>query len=348
MKRKTLSCLMAAVLGVGTLTGSIAGADIVFAQEENEESEATGSESDEEAVAEEADSDSSAMKVGAMKGPTAMGMAQLLDDGNYEFSIVASPDEIVPMIVQGQVDVAAVPSNLASVLYQKTDKNISVLAVNTLGILYLVENGDSISSVEDLKGKTIYASGKGATPEYALNSVLEANGVDPEKDVTIEYKSEHAEVVAALAEDQTAVGLLPQPFVTTALMKNENLRVALDLNQLWESSATDGSRLVTGVVVARNDYLKEHEADVDAFMDAYKDSVEFVNSDPDAAAQIIGDHDIIPAEVAAKAIPECSIVFMEGDEMETILSGYLNTLNVQNPETIGGQLPDEDFYYKRS
>ena len=145
----------------------------------------------------------------------------------------------------------------------------------------------------------------------------------------------------------TAVGLLPQPFVTTALMKNENLRVALDLNELWESSATDGSRLVTGVVIARNDYLKEHEADIDAFMDAYKDSVEFVNSDTEAAAQIIGNHDIIPAEVAAKAIPECSIVFMEGDEMQTILSGYLNTLNEQNPETIGGQLPDEDFYYKR-
>ena len=126
------------------------------------------------------------------------------------------------MIVQGQVDVAAVPSNLASVLYQKTDKNVSVLAVNTLGVLYLVENGDSIQSVDDLKGKTIYASGKGATPEYALNSVLKSNGLDPEKDVTIEYKSEHAEVVAALAEDQTAVGLLPQPFVTTALMKNEN------------------------------------------------------------------------------------------------------------------------------
>ena len=195
--------------------------------------------------------------------------------------------------------------------------------------------------------KTIYASGKGATPEYALNSVLKSNGLDPEKDVTIEYKSEHAEVVAALAEDQTAVGLLPQPFVTTALMKNENLRVALDLNELWESSATDGSRLVTGVVIARNDYLKEHEADIDAFMDAYKDSVEFVNSDTEAAAQIIGNHDIIPAEVAAKAIPECSIVFMEGDEMQTILSGYLNTLNEQNPETIGGQLPDEDFYYKR-
>ena len=180
-----------------------------------------------------------------------------------------------------------------------------------------------------------------------LDEEAACQALDPEKDVTIEYKSEHAEVVAALAEDQTAVGLLPQPFVTTALMKNENLRVALDLNELWESSVTDGSKLVTGVVIARNDYLKEHEADVDAFMDAYKASVEFVNSDTEAAAEIIGNHDIIPTEVAAKAIPECSIVFMEGDEMQTILSGYLNTLNEQNPETIGGQLPDEDFYYKR-
>ena len=283
MKRRALSWFMAAALGVGTMAGGIGSANIVLAEEQNEETEAADETSEE--PADETDSDSSVMKIGALKGPT--------------------------------------------------------------GVLYLVENGDSIQSVDDLKGKTIYASGKGATPEYALNSVLKSNGLDPEKDVTIEYKSEHAEVVAALAEDQTAVGLLPQPFVTTALMKNENLRVALDLNELWESSATDESRLVTGVVIARNDYLKEHEADIDAFMDAYKDSVEFVNSDTEAAAQIIGNHDIIPAEVAAKAIPECSIVFMEGDEMQTILSGYLNTLNEQNPETIGGQLPDEDFYYKR-
>ena len=339
MKRRTLSWLMAAALSVVTMAGSIGSVNQVLAEEQGDEAENT----DDNQTA----PDDVVMKIGALKGPTSMGMAQLLDDEDYEFSIVAAPDEIVPMIVQGQVDIAAVPSNLAAVLYQKTDKNISVLAVNTLGVLYLVENGDSIQSVEDLKGKTIYASGKGATPEYALNSVLEANGLDPKKDVTIEYKSEHAEVVAALAEDQTAVGLLPQPFVTTALMKNKKLRVALDLNELWESSATDGSKLVTGVVVVRNDYLKEHEADVAAFMDAYKDSVEFVNSDNEAAAKIIGDHDIIPAEVAVKAIPKCSIVFLEGDEMQTILSGYLNTLNEQNPEIIGGQLPDEDFYYKR-
>ena len=348
MKRKTVSWFMSVLLGAGVLTGTIGSINLAYAEAGNEEAEVTNAETTDAAGGDSEDlSDTSVMKIGALKGPTAMGMAQLLDDEEYEFSIVAAPDEIVPMIVQGQVDIAAVPANLASVLYQKTDKNISVLAVNTLGVLYLVENGDSIQSVEDLKGKTIYASGKGATPEYALNSVLEANGLDPEKDVTVEYKSEHAEVVAALAQDQTAVGLLPQPFVTTALMKNENLRVALDLNDLWESSVTDGSKLVTGVVIARNDYLKEHEADVDAFMDAYKNSVEFVNSDTDAAAKIIGDHDIIPEEVAKKALPQCSIVFMEGDEMQTILSGYLNTLNEQNPEIIGGQLPDEDFYYKR-
>lgn len=322
MKKKMISVLLTA----GLLTGTLAGSCIIVPAEETA---------------------SDKIAVGALKGPTAMGMAQLLDDDSYDFTIAASPDEIVPQIVQGNVDIAAVPSNLAAVLYQKTQKNVSVLAVNTLGVLYLVENGESIQSVEDLKGKTIYASGKGATPEYALEYVLSANGIDPEKDVTIEYKSEHAEVVAALANDQTAAGLLPQPFVTTALMKNDSLRVALDLNQLWQDGVSDDSQLVTGVVVVRNDYLKEHEADVDAFMDAYQASVEFVNSDPDQAAKIIGAHDIIAEEVAKKAIPDCSIVFVEGEEMQTMLSGYLSTLEQQNPEMVGGQLPDDDFYYAR-
>ena len=322
MKKKIISVLLTA----GLLAGTLAGNYVTVPAEEKA---------------------SDKIAVGALKGPTAMGMAQLLDDDSYDFTIAASPDEIVPQIVQGNVDIAAVPSNLAAVLYQKTQKNVSVLAVNTLGVLYLVENGESIQSVEDLKGKTIYASGKGATPEYALEYVLSANGIDPEKDVTIEYKSEHAEVVAALANDQTAAGLLPQPFVTTALMKNDSLRVALDLNQLWQDGVSDDSQLVTGVVVVRNDYLKEHEADVDAFMDAYQASVEFVNSDPDQAAKIIGAHDIIAEEVAKKAIPDCSIVFVEGEEMQTMLSGYLSTLEQQNPEMVGGQLPDDDFYYAR-
>lgn len=287
------------------------------------------------------------MNVGALKGPTAMGMAQMLDDENYTFTISASPDEIVPMVVQGKVDIAAVPANLSSVLYQKTDKAVSVLAVNTLGVLYLVENGNTIQSAEDLRGKTIYASGKGATPEYALNSVLEANGLDPSFDVTIEYKSEHAEVAAALAADETAAGLLPQPFVTTALMKNENLKIALDLNQMWEDKMSDGSRLVTGVIIVRNEFLNEHKDAVDKFMEQYEKSVDFVNDRPDEAAEIIGSHDIVAKEVAVRAIPDCSIVFVKGEEMKTMLSGYLETLNRQNPETIGGAVPDDDFYYEK-
>lgn len=323
MKKKAISYALAFCMWAGVLVGTGAGEREAWAE------------------------DTAVINIGALKGPTAMGMAQMLDSEEYNFTIAASPEEIVPMIVQGELDVAAVPANLAAMLYQKTEKNVSVLAVNTLGVLYLVENGETIRSAEDLKGKTIYASGKGATPEYALNSVLTANGIDPGTEVIIEYKSEHAEVAAALAADQTAVGLLPQPFVTTALTKNENLRVALDLNDLWESSVTDDSRLVTGVVIARNDYLTEHEAEIDAFMDDYETSVEFVNSDAGTAAEIIGAHDIVAKEAAQKAIPECSIVFIEGDEMRNILSGYLNTLNEQNPEIIGGRLPDEDFYYKR-
>lgn len=287
------------------------------------------------------------IKAGALKGPTAMGMAKLLDDDNYEFTLAASPDEIIPLVVQGKIDIAAIPANLASVLYQKTNKEVSVLAINTLGVLYIVENGDTVHSIEDLKGKTIYASGKGATPEYALNTVLTANGIDPASDVTIEYKSEHTEVVAALMQDTEAVGMLPQPFVTTALMKNDQMRAALDLNDLWASSQNDGSSLVTGVAVVRNEYLKAHKDEVNAFMDAYKNSVAYVNSDAEGAAEIIGNHDIVAKEVAAKAIPECSITFIEGSEMKTMLSGYLNTLFAQNPKTIGGALPGDDFYYER-
>ncbi|XCP84674.1 ABC transporter substrate-binding protein [Roseburia hominis] len=340
-KRKLVASLLAACMCVSLLAGCGAGEE---KKDTKEQTEQTGTVSEEK---EEEKKPSEVINIGAMKGPTSMGMAQILDDENYQVSIVASPDEIVPMIVQGQVDIAAVPANLASVLYQKTEKQVSVLAVNTLGVLYLVENGETIQSVEDLKGKTIYASGKGATPEYALNSVLKAHGIDPASDVTIEYKSEHAEVVAALAADQSAVGLLPQPFVTTALTKNENLRVALDLNELWESGNDDGSRLVTGVVIARKEFLEERGEDVEIFLTAYEKSVEFVNKDVEAASEIIGAHDIVAKEVAVKAIPACSIVFIDGEEMQTMLSGYLGTLLEQNPQTIGGSKPDEGFYYKR-
>ena len=296
------------------------------------------------------------VNVTALKGPTAMGMVSLMDDvdngkvdsENYKFTIAASIDEVTPAISQGETDIAAVPANVASVLYNKLEGGVQVLAVNTLGVLYIVENGDTVQSAADLKGKTIYASGKGATPEYALNYILQQNGLDPAADVTIEWKSEHSECVAALAQGPSGIAMLPQPFVTTAQMKNPDLRVALDLTEEWDKVQEDAQEpgaLLTGVVVVRTEFAKENPEAVSDFLERYKASVDFVNENVDEAAQLVGQYDIVTAEVAQTAIPECNIVCITGDEMQEKLSGYLSALNDQNPEAVGGKLPDDDFYY---
>lgn len=293
-------------------------------------------------------------EVAALKGPTAMGMVQLMeqeaagDAPQFHFEIAASADELTPRLVQGTLDIAAVPANLASVLYNNTEGKIRVLAVNTLGVLYLVESGDTVHSVEDLRGKTIYSSGKGSTPEYALTYMLSQNGIDPETDVTIEWKSEHSECVAALAAEETAIAMLPQPFVTTAQMKNENIRVALDLTEEWEklsSTENTAATLITGVVVARAEYVEENPGQVADFLSKYEASVEYVTTDVDGAAALVGKYDIVPEAVAKQALPQCNITFLAGEEMREKLSAYLQILFEQNPKAIGGAMPSDNFYY---
>lgn len=296
------------------------------------------------------------VNVMALKGPTAMGMVKLMDDAdsgnvdteNYSFEIAASADEVTPKLIQGETDIAAVPANLASVLYNKTEGQIQVLAVNTLGVLYIVENGDSIHSVSDLAGRTIYASGKGSTPEYALNFILEKNGLTPGTDVTIEWKSEHSECVSALAQDPEGIAMLPQPFVTTAQAKNPNLKVALDLTEEWDKvmeNEETKSSLLTGVVVVRKEFAEENPEAVEDFMDRYADSVKYVNDNVEEAAKLVGNYDIVTEDVAVKAIPVCNIVCITGEDMKEQLSGYLAVLKDANPESIGGELPGDDFYY---
>ncbi|MEF2764614.1 MAG: PhnD/SsuA/transferrin family substrate-binding protein [Mediterraneibacter sp.] len=296
------------------------------------------------------------VNVMALKGPTAMGMVKLMDDAdsgnvdteNYSFEIAASADEVTPKLIQGETDIAAVPANLASVLYNKTEGQIQVLAVNTLGVLYIVENGDSIHSVSDLAGRTIYASGKGSTPEYALNFILEKNGLTPGTDVTIEWKSEHSECVSALAQDPEGIAMLPQPFVTTAQAKNPNLKVALDLTEEWDKvmeNEETKSSLLTGVVVVTKEFAEENPEAVEDFMDRYADSVKYVNDNVEEAAKLVGNYDIVTEDVAVKAIPECNIVCITGEDMKEQLSGYLAVLKDANPESIGGELPGDDFYY---
>lgn len=323
------------------------------------ESESSASQPESSAVQESQSSavdtaDLGTATVAALKGPTAMGMVKMMSDDAasdsplYDFTIYASADEITPKLVQGELDIAAVPANLASVLYNNTEGQVQVLAINTLGVLYIVEDGDTVQSVEDLKGKTIFASGKGSTPEYALNYMLTQNGIDPETDVTIEWKSEHSECVASLAATENAIAMLPQPFVTTAQTQNENLRVALDITEEWEKLASaNGSdaTLITGVVVGRKDFVEQNPQLVQEFLSQYEQSVAYTQEDTAGAAALVGQYDIVPEAVAQKALPECNITFIKGEEMQAKLSAYLQTLLDQNPKSIGGQLPGNDFYY---
>lgn len=350
--KKRMKKISAILLAFAMTASMLAGCGSSAADSSSEEQ----TQSESQSGAQETESEPVDVNVTALKGPTAMGMVQMMDDAdngkidseNYQFTIAASIDEVTPAISQGEIDIAAVPANVSSVLYNKLEGGVQVLAINTLGVLYIVENGDTVQSVADLRGKTIYAGGKGATPEYALNYILQENGIDPASDVTIEWKSEHSECVAALAQDPSGIAMLPQPFVTTAQAQNPDLRVALDLTEEWDKiqeNAENPSALLTGVVIVRTEFAKEHPEAVSDFMERYKSSVEFVNENVDEAAQLVGNYDIVPAEVAKKAIPACNIVCITGDEMQEKLSGYLAVLNEQNPEAVGGQLPDDDFYY---
>lgn len=288
------------------------------------------------------------LRIAALKGPTAMGMVQLMkekqDSESYAFTLAGSADEVTPNLIKGELDIACVPANLASVLYNKTEGGIVTLAINTLGVLDIVETGESIHSIADLKGKTIVGAGKGSTPEFALRYLLAENGIDPDSDVTIDWKSEHSECVAALAGGTAAVALLPQPFVTVAQSKIAELRIALDLTQEWDALGNDSS-LLTGVVAARKAFVDEHPNAVAAFLEDYAASVRYVNENTADAAALIGEFDIVPAAVAQQALPLCHIVCITGTEMRQKLSGYLAVLHEAAAEAVGGALPESDFYY---
>lgn len=294
------------------------------------------------------------VKVGALKGATTLGLLPLEDKAangeageNYEFSMMTAADELLPMMIKGELDIALLPSNVASILYQKTNGGVTVIDINTLGVLYMVSGDSSITGVEDLAGKIIYLTGKGTTPDYVLHYILRGNGMDADSDCTLEYKSEATEVAALLAENPDAIGLLPQPFVTAACAQNDALSVILDMNAEWEKlQGEDGSRLVTGVTVVRNEFLQEHENAVATFMEEHQASAQSMNSDVENGAKLAAASGIIAKEpIALKAIPKCNITYIDGADMKQALSGYLEVLYEQNPESIGGALPGDDFYY---
>ena len=320
------------------------------ASSSSSEATATAESAPESTVAEATASPETAaegLRVAGLKGPTTMGLVNLMESeegANYTFSMYGAADEIVPLLVKGELDAAAVPANLAATLYQKTQGQVEVACVNTLGVLYIVENGDTVQSVADLKGQTIVTTGKGTTPEYVLRYVLSQNGLDPDADVNIVYCSEATEALSQVQAGQATIAMLPQPFVTTALSQVEGLRVALDMNEEWQNVA--GSQLVTGVLVVRKDAVEADPEAFEEFLNGYAASVEAANTDLEGTAALCETYGIVAkAALAQKALPECNIVFERGEQMKTDLVNYFQVLYDADPSSVGGAMPADDFYY---
>lgn len=285
-------------------------------------------------------------QVASLKGPTSMGLSALMTSENehYEFNIYAAADEIVPLVVKGEVDIALVPANLAATLYQKTNGAIEVANINTLSVLQVVTPGDvEMSDLTALKGKTIYMTGKGTTPEASLRYLVEKNGMGWD-DMAVEFKTEATEVVSALQTDPTAFAVLPEPFATVAIQQLDNRHIALSLGDEWDRVSDNGSQLVTGVTIVRKEFAEAHPAAMLQFAADAAESVAYVNGHPEDAATKIESLDIVKAPIAKLAIPRCNLVCMTGEEMRTALSGYLDALYTFDPQMIGGKLPDDAFY----
>lgn len=364
--KKTLSVLMALALGAAALAGCSSGAKTAAdattpaqtetAAAETSESKTTEAETTEAETTAAGTSSAEGgytLKIGSLKGPTSMGLVHLMDQsekgeakGSYEFAMYTAADELLGKIVSGDLDVALLPANMSSIIFNKTNHGIHVLNINTLGVLYGVSSDDSIKSALDLKGKTVYLTGKGTTPDYALQHMLKANGLSTD-DVTLEYKSEAAEVAAVLKEKPEAVGLLPQPFVTAAMAQNDSLKMVLDLTKEWDAVAGEnGGSLVTGVTICRKELLEEHTDAIETFLAEQKESTEAANSNVSETAVLVAAAGIIEkAPVAEKAIPYCSITYIDGEEMKSMLSGYLQVLYDMDPAAVGQTMPTEDFFY---
>ena len=376
MKKRATCVMMAAVLAAGLLGGCAAekesGAADTRASSsvETAEMEADTASSEEEAAAaadttedvEQADTEASdagetvldydgtTIRVGSLKGPTTMGLVNLMkaseegtSQGSYEFTMASDPSEIVASVASGDLDIAMIPANLAATLYNKTKGGVSVIDINTLGVLYCITADESITSVKDLAGKTVLTTGQGATPEYAMNYLLDANGVT---DCTLEFHSEASEIAALLQEDPSKIAVLPQPFVTVAEAQNDQLKTAFSLTDEWDKATDNGSRFLTGATIVRNAFLEEHPDAATVFMQEHEESADKANTDVEGTAALVAEYGIIEkAPVAEKALPYCNIVCITGEDMKTALSGYLDVLYEADPASVGGTLPGEEFYY---
>ena len=300
--------------------------------------------------------------LGLLSGPTGMGAAKMLADNDeayaqveagtyeggtllrYEVTLGSDPaNDIVPRLTNGELDIAAIPTNLAATLYNRTDGGIKLLALNTLGVLHILENGDTVNSLADLEGRTLYATGQGSNPEYVLNYLLEANGLDPAADVDIQWLASE-ELTARMASGDIDLCMLPVPAATTVMMQNSDVRDAIDLNDAWTESGAQGT-FTMGCLVARTEWLEDNSELVPGILEEYAASIDYANSNPEEAAALIEQYGIVPkAAVAQAAIPQANMVCITGEDMKGI-ADYYQVLFDADPTSIGGAIPGEDFYY---
>lgn len=291
------------------------------------------------------------VNVYGINGPTGIGLASLMkkaDEGNgnlkYNFNLVGDNSEVVAKVTNKEADIAAVATNVASTLYKKTDGNVVVLAVNTLGVLSVVTKGEEITSIADLKGKTIYSTGQGANPEFIITQVFEKNGLKVGEDVKVEFVAQPQELVAKVVGSDKAVAIAPQPVATMITIKDKDAKIVIDMNDEWNKISD--TKLVMGCIIARKDFAEANPDAIKIFLKEYEESIKVVNEDIDTAAALCEEYGIVsPAAAAKKAIPYCNIVFEDGEELKADLSAYLNFLFSKAPATVGGALPKDDFYY---
>lgn len=289
------------------------------------------------------------IRVGAMTGPTAMGMVKLMDDSDngksensYDFQLLTEASSFAPALTKGEIDIAAVPANMASIIYNNTNGGIKVLAVNATGVLYIVDRTNSINALSDLAGKKIYATGQGATPEFALSYLLKANNIEAPE---IQWCADPTEALANIKQDANAIAMLPQPFVTAAQAQVDGLRIAINLDEEWQK-VNDGASMATGSIVVRTEFAEKYPQQLAKFMDEYEASVKYVTENNAEAAQLIEHYGIVKAAVAEKALPYCGICCLTGDDLKTCLGNYLKALYEMNPQSVGGKLPDDGLYYE--
>ena len=313
-----------------------------------------GTTAEETTAADKAAEDSTAavkaeINIGLLKGPTGMGAAVLLENdeagtanADYNLTLAGAPDVLQSGLINGELDIAALPTNVAAVLNKKTEGGVKILAVNTLGVIYLMSNDEAIASIADLKGKTVLSAGQGTTTEYVLNYLLAENDLTIDTDVFVEYASEHAEVISKAKSGGYEVILLPEPFVTQMKAQSEDFKVAVDLTKEWK--ALGETELTMGCIAVRTAFYEENPEAVKAFLADYEASVNAVNADPDAAGALIEKFDIAKAAIASKAVPNCNITVMTGEQMKTNVEAYLTVLHASAPQSTGGVIPSADFY----